>query len=160
MTISNSENTPNIDLHSFLCSSITYEMSSSDKVHLFTLVSQTFISVERCSSSNSFLLDFPKAESLIYHGDASLNQTDPPWHGELVHSLMFMIRTCDQHLLAYWGNWDCETAHMRTPTSLNASDIRYGELKCSRCARNSIWQNITAVSLSHGSVWGQPVWTR
>lgn len=116
-TISNSENAPNIDLHSFFCSSITYEMSSFDKVHLFTLVSQTFISVELCSSSNSFLLDFPKAESLIYHGDASLNQMDPR---DTVCSLSsdVMIRKCDQHLLAYRGNWDGETMHIWGPRPL------------------------------------------
>lgn len=52
-------------------------MSASDKVHLFTRAPQTFIWVEPSSSSNSFVLDFPKAESLIYHGDASLNQKHP-----------------------------------------------------------------------------------
>lgn len=152
--------TPRIHLILICIHSITYEMSSSDKVHLFTLLAQSFISVEPCSSSNSFLLDFPKAESLIYHGDASLIQMDPRDTVSSLSSDVYdqKVWSAFISLLRKLGLWNY--AHTRTPTPLKASDIRYGELKCSCCAGNPIWLNITAVSLSHGSVWGQPVWTR
>ncbi len=97
-------------------------MSSSDKVHLFTLVSQTFISVELCSSSNSFLLDFPKAESIIYHGDASLNQMDPC---DTVSSLSSDVY--DQNVwsafISLLRKWDCETVHYEDPDL--SESIRY-----------------------------------
>lgn len=57
-----------VDQYSCFHAFITCEMSLLDWVNLFMEPFQCSISAELRSSSNRFLLDFPKAELLIYHG--------------------------------------------------------------------------------------------